>query len=240
MPREHGLWSWMSAPLCLVFGLEPTLTVALGCLSIVLGFFAINALRAAKVHLATWLGVAGATLALLIVPALPTPLGWSLGYASFALAGRFGSRRPGVGLGRSGVRDPEATWWEVSAIAGFAVLALALGVAAGLPAGWLSTAMLGLVSFELAGLYWVRRELSRVLPGRSGWTAGPALVLGSAAAAVALALWAGAPHLGALPALYLLRILTTRAAATARDARRLGLGEAAWAALAVGLVVGAA
>ena len=98
-------------------------------------------------------------------------------------------------------------------------------------------AFAALATFEILGLWWVGRQLARVLPGRSPWAAGPAVAAATALLTLAASVALGSPLTGLVPALYGLRILTTPKVTSPRDARRVGLSEAGWAALAATLAV---
>lgn len=230
LPKEHGLWCWAGAPLVAAVALAPGVGTVLGAAALVLIFGALNAARRAAWGPAGAVGGAGVALAAGASAFTAEPVLEGLTVSGFVVAGLLAARV---------FREVRAgnTVVELLTMSGlvFAGAGLALANAAE-PA---AVVLVGLatLTWETVGLWWVRSQLALVLPGRSPWAAGPAVVAGFVGVTGLAALALGRPALGLLPALYLLRIAMTAPAARAADARRIGLGEAGWTALATLLAV---
>ncbi len=226
LPREHGLWCWVCVPLLAALLLAPEPGSAGGALAILAVFGAGNGARRGAWAAAGWSAAFAAGIGLAVVPALRLPLVWA-GTLGLLAAGHVLAVR--LGAGAWGRRAPNATLLELGAIAAFAGAGVGLAVANGAAASTAALVAVTLVTWEVIGLWWVRGQLARVLPGRLPWRAGPwgiaVLVLLTIVAASAL----GRLPVALLPALYLVRAGTTRPVRGPRDARRIGLGEALWA-----------
>lgn len=227
LPKEHGLWCWVGTPLLGALLLAPGLGTSLGALSTLAWFGAGNAARRGARGPAARAALVGLGAAAAAALVLPRPLA-----ALLPLVLLVGLGAP-VAWGTSGIAGRalrHATLLELGAIGAFAVLGAGLAVGGGARGGdaLLLAAVLG--SWQVVGLWWVRGQLARVLPGRTSWRLGPGvaalLVLLTALAAAVL----GAPLVGLVPLGYGLRVLLTAPVRAAKDARRVGLGEAAWTA----------
>lgn len=232
LPREHGLWCWVGAPMLGAVLVAPSLGGLLAVLSVFALFAAGNAARAQA-----W-GAAGAALTgsavfgLAALPFLAAPGLWLTVLASIVVSGALLLDTLGRKVGRAVERH---TRYELAAIAGFALVGAGIAGAAGAPLEKACAVALTLIAWQVTGLWWVRGQLARVLPGREPWSAGrptvAALTVGTAATVVLL----GAPLLAPIPALYAARARFTRPPTSGRDARRIGLTEAGWAAVATTL-----
>lgn len=79
------------------------------------------------------------------------------------------------------------------------------------------------------GLWWINRQLSHAIGGRIPWAWGGVVAPCCALAAGAVIWVSGEPMVAALLLLYPLRMLAHRRPTSARDAKRIGLTELAWA-----------
>ncbi len=227
LPVEHGLWCWICTPLLGALLLAPSAGTLLAALSVLALFGAGNAARSRAWTVAGVAMAVSAVLGLAAVPLLDSPRLWLAALGAVVVGGAVVVETAGRAIGRK-VRGHTA--YELAAIGGFGAIGAVIALAAGAPGAATVAVGLALVAWQVIGLWWVRGQLARVLPNRAPWRAGaPAavtLALGSGAVAVAL----GLPLLAPLPALYLLRAGFTRAVTSGRDARRIGLSEAGWAA----------
>ncbi|MDP2304695.1 MAG: hypothetical protein Q8P18_01540 [Pseudomonadota bacterium] len=234
-PREHGLWCWAGAPLLGAALLSPTLATGLGASAVLAFFGAGNAARKSAWIEAGWATVGGCLAGIAVLALVPAPGVWILTLAALVACG-------GIALaiadGATGRRVPAITLFELAAIGGFAATGAGLTVAGGVSPTTAVLIALCIATWEVIGLWWVRGQLARVLPGRTPWAAGPRAIGALAALLAAVAVAAGHPLLALLPALYVVRVAATRPATAPRDARRIGLGEAAWAVGATVLAVG--
>lgn len=230
LPKEHGLWCWAGAPLVAAAALAPGIGTLLGGLALLLLFGAGNAARRAAWGSAAVAGGAGLALAAGASPFTAEPVLEALTVSGFVVAGLLATRV---------FRDVRAgnTLVELLTMSGFVLAAAGLALASAAPPAAVLLVGLATLTWETVGLWWVRSQLALVLPGRTPWAAGPAVVAGLVLVTGLAALTLGRPALGLLPALYLLRIAVTPPAARAADARRIGLGEAGWTALATLLAV---
>lgn len=232
LPREHGLWCWVGTPLLGAVLLAPSAGATLAVLSVLALFGAGNAARSQAWNPAGAALAASAALGIAALPFLAVPGLWLAVLAALAVGGAIGVETAGRAIGRN-VKGH--TRYELAAIGGFTGAGAAIAVAAGGAFGAAMAVALTILTWQVIGLWWVRGQMARVLPNRAPWSAGPlavaALAVGTAAAAFAL----HTPLLAAVPALYAVRARVTRPATHGRDARRIGLSEAAWAAGATAL-----
>lgn len=235
LPREHGLWCWAGTPLLGAVLLSPTVATGLGALAVLAFFGAGNAARKGAWFEAAWATVAGSLAGLAVLALAPAPGVWALTLAALVAGGGLAL---GVADGATGRQVPVVTLFELAAIAGFAGAGAGLAIAGGVSAAPAALIALCIATWEVTGLWWVRGQLSRVLPGRTPWASGPQTIAALALLLVVTAVAAGHPFVALVPTFYLLRIVTTRPASAPRDARRIGLGEAAWAVGATVLAVG--
>lgn len=227
VPREHGLWCWVGAPLLGAVLLAPGAVTGGGAVAILAWFGAGNAARRGQWLAASLAGLIGGLAALPTGLAAAAPAAW---WGTLLGLAAGGGLMVGLAAGRSGRRAPGALALELLAIGGFVAVGAGLATAGGAPRAAVALLAIAIATWEVTGLWWVRGQLARVLVGRTPWRGGPwaiaALALGLATAAAL----AGQPAVVAVPLLYALRIGLTRPATAPRDARRIGLGEAAWAA----------
>lgn len=169
LPREHGLWCWTLAPLLAAIVARPTAATTLGALAVFGLFLAGNAARVAAWRATVGMSFVVTALALAASPHEPA---WligtlaALGTGGVAILGVFG---PGVGRALDG-----RIALELLVIAGFAAAGGALVLAdGGPPTSFLAFA--ALATFEVFGLWWVRGQIARVLPGRRPWRGGGAI-----------------------------------------------------------------
>lgn len=236
-PREHGLWCWVGVPLLGALLLAPGLATGLGAVAILALFGAANAVRRHAWATAGCAGATGIAAGIAAAGRVPSPDLWLATLGATAAAGALALVIAGTATGR---RASAATLLEVAAIGGFAAAGAGLAIAAGARASAAAPALCAVATWELIGLWWVRGQMARVLPGRTAWRAGPALIAGSSLVLGVAATAAGAPQVALVPALYLIRVTTTRPVSRPLDARRIGLSEGAWAAGAAVLAVVAA
>jgi hypothetical protein len=234
-PREHGLWCWAGAPLLGAALLAPTVATGLGVVAILAMFGAGNAARKSAFVEAGWATAVGCLAGVGVLALVPAPGVWILTLAALVTGGGLALA---IADGATGRKVPAVTLFELAAIAGFAGAAGGLTLAGGAPFATTALVALSIATWEVIGLWWVRGQLSRVLPGRTPWAAGPLTIGALAALGGAVALLAGHAEVALVPLVYTLRIASTRPAAVPRDARRIGLGEAAWAVGATVLAVG--
>lgn len=234
-PREHGLWCWAGAPLLGAALIAPTLATGLGVLSVLALFGAGNAARRGAWIESGWALVVGCLSGIGVLALVPAPGVWVLTLASLVVGG-------GVALavadGATGRKVPAVTLFELAAIAGFAGAGAGLITAGGVSVATAALVALAIGTWEVIGLWWVRGQLARVLPGRTPWSAGPLAIAALATLVAVVAAAAGHPEVALVPAFYTLRIASTRPVTVPKDARRIGLGEAAWAVGATVLAVG--
>lgn len=236
LPKEHGLWSWAGVPLVAAVLLAPVWTTGVGALAILLLFGSANAARKAEKLAAGVAGAAGLALGVGLAPALAQPALWLSTLGGLGAGGAVALVVVGRATGR---KAPNATLLELAAIGGFTAAGAGLAIANGAMEARTALVALALGTWQVIGLWWVRGELARVLPGRTPWTLGPAVIATLAITLVISAVSLGHPAVIGVPALYMLRARLTRPAASARDARRIGLSEAGWAIVAVLAAVGA-
>lgn len=235
LPREHGLWCWVAAPLLAAILVAGSPGALAGALALVCGFGAANAARARAWRHAAVAGLLGTGLAVLAGALLPNPRLWTTAVVIVAL----GAGAAVVTVGRRGghaVRGRSA--WEVAAVLGPVAIGAALALAADAPPDRVAVVAVGLAAFELVGLWWVRRVLAPVLPGRHPFPGGNTLPAVAVGVSVVVGFVCGAPVAGGLPLLYAARSITTSPPRSGKDARRLGLSEAAWTAAVTLLLVG--
>lgn len=219
LPREHGLSAWVLVPLVGALALAPATLPA--ALAVWVAFGAFNAARRGQRWLAA--GAAGLAMALGLVGLVGSQRPLLMGVA-LALAG-IGAAGAMLRFGRS---MPRSVAPELLAIGGLGVLGASLAVACGAEPDRAAALAALLFSFQVTGLWWVRRGLARVLPGRRPWAAGPYVALLFVALAAGLGLGLGQPRVLALLTLLPLRLLTDRAPSSAREAPRVGLTELGW------------
>ncbi len=234
-PREHGLWCWAGAPLLGAALLAPTLATGLGVLAVLALFGAGNAARKGAWVEAGWATAVASLAGIGVLALVPAPGVWILTLAALVVGGGVAL---GVADGATGRKVPAVTLFELAAIGGFAGAAAGLAVAGGVSPGTTALVALAIATWEVIGLWWVRGQLSRVLPGRTPWTAGPVAIAALALLMAVVAAAAGHPEVALVPAFYALRIASTRPVTVPKDARRIGLSEAAWAVGATVLAVG--
>jgi len=230
LPKEHGLWCWAGAPLVAAGALAPGAGTALGATALLVIFAAGNAARRSAWGPAIVAGGAGLAVAAGAAPFTGEPALEAVTVFGLVVAGLLATWLLG------GVRAGN-TLVELVTMSGFVLAGAGLALANGAAVPAVVLVGLATLTWETVGLWWVRSQLALVLPGRTPWAAGPAVVAGLVALTGLAALALDRPALGFLPALYLLRIAMTPPAARAADARRIGLGEAGWTALATLLAV---
>lgn len=234
LPKEHGLWSWACVPLVAAILLAPESTTALGALAILLLFGGANAARKGEKVTSGLASAAGVALGVGLAPALAQPAIWLSTLGALGAGGAIALVVVGRATGR---KAPNATLLELAAIGGFTAAGAGLAIANGAMEARTALVALALGTWQVIGLWWVRGELARVLPGRTPWALGPAVIAALVLALVISAVGLGQQAVIGVPALYVLRARLTRPATTARDARRIGLSEAAWAIVAVVVAV---
>ena len=227
LPKEHGLWCWVGTPLLGALLLAPGVGTALGVLAALAWFGAGNAARRGVRGPAVHAAAVGRGAAGLAGWLLPDP-GPALGVLGLLVG--LGAPVAWGTTGLAGRALRHATLLELGAIGGFAAFGAALAVSGGAPAADAGLLAAVLVAWQVVGLWWVRGQLARVLPGRTPWAQGPVVAGLCSLGALAAGLAVGAPIVGLLPLGYTLRVLSTRPVKAAKDARRVGLGEAAWTA----------
>lgn len=232
LPKEHGLNAWVLVPLFAAILQAPAISTGLSALAVFAGFGAFNAARrgvsrvaAFAAALASLLGVAA-----LGVAARPAPL---LAVFAVALVGAL------VAILRFGRALPRSTAPEIAAIVALNALGAGIAVAGGASVGRASALGAVLATWEVTGLWWVRRALAPLLPGRVPWAAGPAVATLCAVLTLILAWRLGHPEVAAVLALLPLRLWLDPAPRSAREAPRVGFTELGWALLAtvLGVVV---
>lgn len=227
-PREHGLWSWVGLPLLGAILLAPGAASALGAGAVLAGFGACNAARRGETRAAAGALAVGAALGGAALLTAPDP--WA-----FATASAVGGA--GALAALHATRRLHAIGVELASILALAMLGAALAVSAGAAsdAAIMMAAVVG--TWHALGLWWVRAQMARLLPGRQAWAGGPAtgaaLILATLALAAQTSLWAA----GLIPLLYPLRIALHRPPTAPREARRVGLTELGWATVALVLAV---
>lgn len=230
LPREHGLIAWVCVPLVAAMLLASTAACGLAAVTVLTGFLSFNAARkgawpmaGAALVLAAGIG-AGA----LVASAAPLVLAGALAVAG-VVAGA-------VALEFGGVM-PRNTGMLVVAILGLSALGAAVAVSAGADPARSATVALVLAAWQVAGLWWVRRQMARVLRRRLPWRAGVATSIGLAAAAMAAGCWYGLMLVPAVLLLYPLRMVAHAPPRSAREAGRVGMTELGWTLVAVAFSV---
>lgn len=229
LPTEHGVWAWLGLPLALALGLAPTASTLLAALATVAGFAAAQgwgrALRGSRA------AVMPTMLALLCANA-------------FGFGAVMGNARPGLlvatllsgaALGLFGMaalrgRVKRLVVLELASIAGFVAIGVCLAVAGGAEVTRAVSAGLALAAWLVLGLWWIKRSLSKVLKHREPWAAGGWVGAAAGAVSLVVGMALGQPWVGALPALYVVRVSCDVPPTQARDAKRVGLTELAWGA----------
>lgn len=137
------------------------------------------------------------------------------------------------------VHWPRTPWFEVPGILGLGGVGAGLAVLGGADPHRAVAVQFALGTWQVLGLWWVRGLLAPILPGRRPWTSGKIVGICLAVTSFAVGLALGEPLAGAVPLLYPLRMAATPLPRKARDARRMGIGELAWAVGAAALAVSA-
>ena len=232
LPREHGLIAWVGLPLLAALACAPGWRTAAAVGTVLAGFGGFNAARR------------GDTRGVGLCAALALPLG---------VVAVLGAAAPGalalvLGIGAAtalgmamGFRQlPRAVGIEALAIGALGGLGVAVAVAGGgAEPGPTLTVGLVLASWQIAGLWWVRRSLAGLLPGRRPWDAGLLVALGVAATALAAGCLYGLLAVPAVLVLYPLRVLVHGRPRSARQVGRVGLTELGWSVLALAAAVAA-
>ncbi len=237
LPREHGLWGWLLVPLLCAIALAPGLAVFGAALATVAGFGAANALgrshRLTEPAILTALGIAAAGAALAVVTAVvPVTMGLVL-----AIAGALGLGARMLARGRIPRQRP----LELLALTGLSVSAAIIAVGDGAAPARAAAALTAVLAWLVLGLWWVGALLARVLKHRPPSASLPWVAASAVVSSGVVGVATQHPIVGALPILYMGRIVAHRPPAHARDAWRVGVAELAWGvalALAAGLVNG--
>ncbi len=233
LPREHGLWSWVGLPWVGALLLAPSVSTVLGVLAgLALCGGGMAASRGSGRE-ARWVVLLAGLLGWGAMALSPHPsfLAWTwLGMAAggggvLVLRERLSHHSPGT-----------YTSLELLVIHGAGLSGAGLAMAGGVPPSRALLMALALCTWQVIGLWWVRGKLARVLPRREPWQRGPWFIVSCTALLMGFSWAEGRLALAILPFLYGLRIATSPPVNGARDSRRLGLSEGAWALAAVTLV----
>ncbi|MCC6621592.1 MAG: YwiC-like family protein [Deltaproteobacteria bacterium] len=238
-PREHGLWAWLVLPLVLALALTPTWAALAAGLATVAGFAGlqgwgrvVRGSAGARTPTLVALGLAAALgLVAALVAARPAVLVATLG---------LGAAAGFVAMTAWRGRAPREIVTEVGAIVALGLVGALVAIGAGAPLDRAGVAALALGAWLVAGLWWVKGQLARVLSNREPWVGGFPVVAALVAASIAAGVLTGHPVVGLVPLLYGARMQLHAAPAHARDARRVGLTELAWGLGAVALIALAA